>query len=69
MDLRRFQIVRETPKTLTSKDICENSIWLQRKTGGMEITLKMSRKAKWVIRSQAPTSAMIGYGEGSETKC
>jgi hypothetical protein len=43
--------------------------WLQRNTGGMVIILMMSLlKAKWAIRSQAPKSVMIGYGEGSETK-
>ena len=43
--------------------------WLQRNTGDIVTSLRISRKTKWAIRSQAPNSVMIGYGEGSEAKC
>lgn len=31
--------------------------------------VKISQILQWVIRSQAPKSVMLGYGEGSTTKC
>jgi hypothetical protein len=42
--------------------------WLQRNTGGMVKSLRISLIAKWAIRSQASKPVMIGHEEGSETK-
>jgi hypothetical protein len=52
-------------------------VWLLRETRGMVKMLLMNiiicrvvykYYVKWEIRSQVPKPAMIGYGNGSETK-
>ena len=40
--MQHFQIVRETPKALTTKDTMKVVVWLQRNTGGRVIMLKMN---------------------------
>jgi hypothetical protein len=68
--LPHCQIVRENRKAPNTKVSLEKANWLLRKTRGKVITLEMIELMleKSVIRSQAPNAAMIGYGEGSETK-